>query len=320
MANPFRFAVVTSSEIEAGMVLNYLIKATNLRAERVYIDTRTDNPKSSPGPDSLDVENAPPRWQRVRWNLALSLRLRRHYAWRVLEKVTGCSQLGLLRLCERTSPYAFRKICGVALDPALASHGRLLYSIRDVADEHEIPLVFTSNVNSPDTVASLTELQPDVVIGIGTRILSKQVLNTARLGVLNGHSSLLPDYRGSTTEFWQLAAGEPVTGVTIHWMARRVDQGDICAQRSWAIPHGADHYLLRLMSIFYRLEIWAEVIRSLLTGTIPRSAQGPATTPTFRRPTFRQEFEFYCRGIRPDGLLWAKPCGKPERTSPLSAE
>ncbi len=303
MATPPCFDVLTSSDVEARMVINYLLKTTGLWLVRVYYDTLADRSTKRRSQKGTDAPSRPSRWQRFRWHRALSLRLRRHYAWKVLEKVTGRSQWSLLRSCERISPYLFRRLCGVALDPALATHGRLLYTLREVTSEHQIPLTITRSINNAETIRSLTELRPDVIIGHGTRILREEVLATANMGVLNGHSSLLPAYRGSTTEFWQLVSGESVTGVTIHWMVPRVDQGPICAQRSWPIPLGADHHLLRLMSLFYRLETWAAVIRGVLSGTLESRQQGPSPTPTFRRPTFQQEYEYYCRGVRPDAVL-----------------
>jgi folate-dependent phosphoribosylglycinamide formyltransferase PurN len=295
MTTGYRLAVLTSSDIEAGMVVNYLIKTTGLHIERIYYDTLADRGKGKPAIAEAGLS----RWKKLSWHLALALRLRTHYVFKILERLTRCSQMDILRACERISPTLFRNMCGVTIDPALAAHGRLLYTLKEVSSRHCIPLTITSNVNNPETVRSIAELKPDVLIGLGTRILSKDVLNTAAVGVLNGHSSILPAYRGSTTEFWQLALGESVTGVTIHWMLPRVDQGAICAQRSWPIPRGADHHLLRLMSLFYRLQAWREVIEGLLSGTLSRKVQGPSPTPTFRRPTFRQEYEFYSRGIRP---------------------
>jgi Formyl transferase len=306
MATPLRFAVLTSSDVEAGTVVNHLMSRTGLRVERIYYDTRSEKGTGGNRPNTPRGGSSPSRWERLRWHLALALRLPGHYCWRMLEKWTGRTQLDLLRFCERVSPYLFRRLCGVAFDPSLPCRGKVLYSLEEVTGERRIPLVTTDNVNNAETVRSLSDLRPDVIIGLGTRILSKETLATATVGVLNGHSSLLPAYRGSTTEFWQLVGGETETGVTIHWMVPRVDQGAICAQRRWAIPRGADHHLLRLMSLFYRLELWADVVRALLAGTLPGSPQGASPTPTFRRPTLRQEYEFYCRGVRPKALL-AKP-------------
>jgi folate-dependent phosphoribosylglycinamide formyltransferase PurN len=299
MATPPRFVAVTSSDVEAGTVINYLLRTTGVKLDRVYCDTLGDRSPKSRTQKAANSPARPTQWQKLCWHCRLSLRLPRYYAWRVLEKVTGRSQWNLLRFCETISPRFFRRVCGLALDPALAAHGRLLYTLEEATSEHRIPLTMTPNINNPETVNSLTELRPDVIIGLGTRILSQDVLRTASMGVLNGHSSLLPAYRGSTTEFWQLAGGESVTGVTIHWMVARVDQGAICAQRSWPIPAGADHHLLRLMSIFYRLELWSEVVRGLLSGTLESRPQGPSPTPTFRRPTFREVYDFYCKCVRP---------------------
>jgi folate-dependent phosphoribosylglycinamide formyltransferase PurN len=299
MAIPPRFVVLTSANVEAGMVIEYLVRTTGVTVERIYLDTLADQPTKGRARHRAKSSDRPSRWRRIGWHLRLARRLPRYYAWRALEKVTGLPQLSLLRLCEKLSPYLFRKACGVAFDPGLVAHGRLMHTLEEAAAKNQIPLTVTANINSEDTVQSLTELRPDVIIGLGTRILSEAIIGTASLGVLNGHSSLLPAYRGSTTEFWQLVGGESVTGVTIHWMAARVDQGPICAQRRWPIPRGADHYLLRLMSLFYRLETWAEVIRGLQSGTLESRQQGPSPTPTFRRPTVRQEYDYYCKGVCP---------------------
>jgi methionyl-tRNA formyltransferase len=168
----------------------------------------------------------------------------------------------------------------------------------DVCRRDSIPLVGTDNVNGPEAIASIAADEPDVIIGLGTRILSKALLKIPRIGTLNAHSSLLPDYRGGTTEFWQMACGEVQTGVTIHWMVPRVDEGEICSQRRWPIPPGTDHHRLRLLSLFNRLEQWREVVEALLAGDVPRRRQPSAKTPTFRHPSLQQQYEFYCLGQR----------------------
>lgn len=299
MSEPLRFAVLTSSDVPAGMIVNYLLNTTHLNIGGIYVDTLADNSKKRPAETAGTSNPAGSKRQRILWHIALAFRLRRQYTWMLLNRITKRSQLELLLFCERISPRLFRKMCGVAFDPDLAAHGRLLYRLQEVATQHQIPIVYTGNINNIETVNALKELQPDVIIGLGTRILSRKILGTAKIGVLNGHSSLLPAYRGSATEFWQLVGGETRTGVTIHWMLANVDRGAICEQRSWDIPIGADHYLLRLMSQFYRLEPWRKTIQRLLNGEIPGDEQGPPPTPTFRKPTLKQEFEFYCHGIRP---------------------
>lgn len=68
--------------------------------------------------------------------------------------------------------------------------------------------------------------------------LSQVLLAYPRAGGLNVHPSLLPAYRGPSPLFWQLRAGEPAGGVTIHKLSERLDAGDVVAAQSRAIPAG----------------------------------------------------------------------------------
>ncbi len=289
MATPApEFAVVTSSGVEAGLVLNYLLKTTSIRIKRVYVEGAGE-------PSKRTVSKPAPLLDRLNWHVSLAARIPRVYRWRAVSRLTGWSHLDALSKVERLHQGLFDWLCPEARDPERAPVGRLLVPLAEVAREHQIEIVETPNINRPESVESLRALGPDVIIGLGTRILSPGVLATAKRGVLNGHSAILPAYRGSVAEFWQLVGGERETGVTIHWMAPRVDSGAICAIRRWPIPEGADHFSLRLRSLFYRLPLWQKVVGDLLLGIEHRIEQGPSPTRTFLRPTQKELFDFYCR-------------------------
>ena len=57
--------------------------------------------------------------------------------------------------------------------------------------------------------------------------LSDQVLKTPRLGFINIHPGILPDYPGRFPSMEAIHAGEREAGVSIHWMNDRLDQGDL---------------------------------------------------------------------------------------------
>lgn len=56
---------------------------------------------------------------------------------------------------------------------------------------------------------------------------AEDILNTPPYGSINVHSSLLPKYRGAAPINWAILNGERETGVTIMYMARELDAGDI---------------------------------------------------------------------------------------------
>ncbi len=292
-----RFTVVTGSVIESGTTIAYLIESAGLCVEKIYFDTMqtVSRKKAAPAPPK-------PRWfssrAAFRQHLGLAWSMPRHYCFKAFRKLFGISEMSFLYTLERIAPSLLPWMCGFSL-PSRSSGRPLLRKLPDVAKEHGIPLIQTPSLNSDETIGSLSREAPDVVIGLGTRILSSRLLATARLGFLNAHSSLLPEYRGGGTEFWQLANGERETGVTIHWMAAKVDEGAVCAQKKWPVPRGSNHHRLRLLSFFNRLELWSEVIQKLMRGEVPQLPQHPGRTPTFKAPTEEQQYAFYHRGVRP---------------------
>lgn len=63
------------------------------------------------------------------------------------------------------------------------------------------------------------------------QIISQEILDMPKYGVINVHASLLPKYRGSSPIQWAIINGEKETGITIMKTAYEVDSGDIILQR-----------------------------------------------------------------------------------------
>lgn len=85
-------------------------------------------------------------------------------------------------------------------------------------------------------VEYLREYQADCMVTCAYgQILSQDILDMTRVGVLNVHGSLLPKYRGSSPIQWCLINGEQETGVTIMRTSLGVDSGDIFTARSTPI-------------------------------------------------------------------------------------
>ena len=98
---------------------------------------------------------------------------------------------------------------------------------------HGIPILQPQSINTPDGVAALTALSPELlVVAAYGQILSKEVLSVAPKGGINVHASLLPKYRGAAPINWAIYHGETQSGVTIIRMSIALDAGDILAQEA----------------------------------------------------------------------------------------
>jgi len=118
-------------------------------------------------------------------------------------------------------------------------------SLKSVARKHGIPLLAIDKVNTRSFRDQLRESGIDLVVSTSCpQILGNKTLNTPPLGCLNVHYGLLPEYRGMYPSFWVLANGETETGVTVHYMVRQVDAGEIVAQTKVGIDDDDTFYSL----------------------------------------------------------------------------
>ena len=108
--------------------------------------------------------------------------------------------------------------------------------VRSWAMKHGFPLFDPDSINDPESVERLVGLAPDllVVCDYG-QILKPAALESARLGGINLHGSLLPKYRGAAPVQWSMLRGDTVTGVSVIHMTPRLDGGPVLAIRQTPI-------------------------------------------------------------------------------------
>lgn len=104
--------------------------------------------------------------------------------------------------------------------------------VAKAADALGLEVVKPADPNHETTRAGLAERAPDLfaVVAFGA-ILSPALLAVPRLGAINLHGSLLPDYRGASPVQRALWDGCGATGVTTLWMDEGIDTGDLILQR-----------------------------------------------------------------------------------------
>ena len=111
-------------------------------------------------------------------------------------------------------------------------------SVAELAGEYGIPVFAPEDVNHPVWAARIKAMAPDFIFSFYYRnMLSEEILAVPAKGALNLHGSLLPKYRGRVPINWAIINGEKETGVTLHYMTRKADAGDIVDQEKIAITN-----------------------------------------------------------------------------------
>ncbi len=140
-----------------------------------------------------------------------------------------------------------------------------------------LPIIQPEKLRGSEELQQILALQPDLVITAAFgQILPKELLDAPALGCINVHASLLPKYRGGAPIHQAVMDGEKETGVTIMYMAEKLDAGDIISQK--AIPIEEDDHTGGLFDKLSMVgcELLKETLPSIINGTNNRTVQDEA--------------------------------------------
>lgn len=127
---------------------------------------------------------------------------------------------------------------------------RIIPPVKSFALEKRIDLEQPENFKSPDLAEKITQKQTDigVVIAYG-KLIPKSIYTIPAFNTINVHFSLLPRYRGAAPVQRALEKGEIKTGITIFEIKRKMDSGDIWAQKEFEIfPEDTSETLIERLS------------------------------------------------------------------------
>ncbi|AYA75369.1 methionyl-tRNA formyltransferase [Bacillus sp. Y1] len=99
------------------------------------------------------------------------------------------------------------------------------------AEKHGIPVLQPEKIRVREDLDQVLSLKPDLVVTAAFgQILPKELLEAPPLGCINVHASLLPELRGGAPIHYSIIQGKEKTGITIMYMAEKLDAGDILTQ------------------------------------------------------------------------------------------
>jgi methionyl-tRNA formyltransferase len=126
------------------------------------------------------------------------------------------------------------EICAVYTQPDRpAGRGRKLTAspVKQLAQEHNIPVEQPINFKSDNAIQTLAGYQADLMIVVAYGLLLPQVvLDTPKLGCINVHASLLPRWRGAAPIQRAILAGDKESGVCIMQMEAGLDTGPVLSE------------------------------------------------------------------------------------------
>lgn len=99
--------------------------------------------------------------------------------------------------------------------------------VKQYAITAAIPVLQPVKLKDPEFIETLRVYRADLQVVVAFRMLPEIVWTMPRLGTLNLHASLLPDYRGAAPINHAIINGETITGATTFFLQHAIDTGDI---------------------------------------------------------------------------------------------
>jgi methionyl-tRNA formyltransferase len=181
----------------------------------------------------------------------------------------------------------------------------------------EVPLVFTSSLSRKKKISDWLDIKshqnefkrtsivriedpkekkiinkikrfaPDLIIVISwSQIIPKQIIDVPKYGVVSSHYSSLPKRRGGAPLFWAIYDNLSNLGISIYYMQKGIDDGDIIDQTKIKIKR--EDNVTQLMKKIYSKypKFYANTLNKIINGKSTRKPQDhkKATYTKARKP------------------------------------
>lgn len=162
--------------------------------------------------------------------------------------------------------------------------------VKEVAFKHGIEVLQPQKLSGSEEMQRVIFLAPDLIVTAAFgQFLPTKLIAAAKVGAVNVHGSLLPKYRGGAPVQYAIMNGDQETGVTIIYMVKKMDAGDMLAQAKLPIgPHDDTGSIFAKMSILGRDTLLA-TLPKLVAGELV--AQKQDESQVVFSPTIKPEEE-----------------------------
>ncbi len=214
-------------------------------------------------------------------------------------------------LARRAKRLGYFKVFGQVLFQAIAQKILNMTSKKRIAEITEKygfdstpprreKLVEINSINDNASIELLKELNPDIIIVNGTRIIGKNVLENINATFINTHAGITPKYRGCHGGYWSLVNNDiGHCGVTVHLVDKGIDTGEVIYQ-ALIRPEKKDNFITyTYLQLGEGIKIMKNAISDELAGNLRTISPMTNESKLWHHPTIW--FYLYnriCKGIK----------------------
>lgn len=119
---------------------------------------------------------------------------------------------------------------------SVAPHHKEKAPVEELAKANSLPILFANTKSELDEIIKSNNFKSDlgIIVDYGV-IVSQQTINSFKLGIINSHFSLLPEWRGADPITFSILSGQQKTGVSLMLIEPTLDTGKLLTFKSLKI-------------------------------------------------------------------------------------
>ncbi len=184
-----------------------------------------------------------------------------------------------------------------SLDEKVSENVSGYFPVHEIAQENNIPYTKFEKINDNENVQLIQSISPDYIFVVGlSQLVKRQIIDSAKLGVIGFHPTPLPKMRGRAANVWQVLLGIHETKCSMFFIDDGMDSGDILGQENYYIEDTdyAEDVYQKIEDATYRLS--KKVLRQIVDGTLKPIKQN------------EEEATYLLKRSPADGLIdWNEP-------------
>lgn len=184
------------------------------------------------------------------------------------------------------------------------THHRGNFPVLDVATDNNLSIFEVTDKQSVATSIEHVNFESTLAVLIDFGIIvTKDVIESFKYGILNSHFSLLPQWRGADPITFAILSGQQKTGVSLMVIDEGMDTGNLLGQKSLTIEEHETTDTLTEKLIVLSDKMLQTTIPSYLEGTLKPHRQPHPDRATYSRKITKLDGE----------IDWTKPASQIER-------
>lgn len=149
-------------------------------------------------------------------------------------------------------------------------------------------LIYVHSINDDNCIKLIKDINPQLIIVNGTRIISKKVLKSTTATFINTHVGITPKYRGVHGGYWALANNDKKNcGVTVHLVDAGIDTGGILYQSTITVDKKDTFATYSILQYAAAIPLLKQAISDVINQSV-RIKEGTKESILWYHPTVWQ--------------------------------